>query len=292
MTDTLDEAHETGRYDYLSDLRPTEELIRIALIGLAIDDDSDFDARPPEVKAGDRAICILHARGSRDVLDAATRLCDSAVPLERELGAHILGQLGDDRPYCEECCDRLLLMLKDKDQRARCQAFYALGHLGNRRADKALASHANDADPEIRRATAFALNGTTDPNGIHALLTLMRDPKAGTRNWATTGIGEQTKIDGPDIRAALLDRADDDDTATRAEALHGLGRRKDPRALALLIAELQRHLNPSQDRENENLDSKFHEAACAMLGWPEDDWCQSDVAALIGLLRALNASMT
>lgn len=289
MTD--DEAQEMGRYDYRSDLRPTEELIRIALIGLAIDDyDRDFDAWPPEVKAGHRARCVLHARGSNEVLDAAAQLCDSAAPLERELGAHILGQLGEGRPYREQCCDRLLLLLTDQHERVRLEAFYALGHLGNRRADKALAGHADDPDPKIRRATAFALNGTTDPDGIRALLGLMRDPQAETRDWATTGIGQDTTIDGPDIRAALLERTDDDDTITRAEALLGLARRKDPRALPFLITELQGHLDPSDDREEKHLDYKFHAAGCTMLGWPDDDWRQSDVAALIGLLRAVQAS--
>ena len=58
------------------------------------------------------------------------------------------------------------------------------------------------------------------------------------RDWATTTIGETLAKDGPEVRAALLRRAEDPDEIVRAEALHGLARRRDERAVPFLIAEL------------------------------------------------------
>ena len=45
-------------------------------------------------------------------------------------------------------------------------------------------------------------------------------------------------VDRPEIRAALLRRATDSDEITRAEALHGLARRRDERVVPYLIVEL------------------------------------------------------
>src|SRR5262245_22311322 len=50
-----------------------------------------------ERQAGDsrnEALVVLQARGSREVLDAATKLCRSADPLRRCVGSELLGQLG------------------------------------------------------------------------------------------------------------------------------------------------------------------------------------------------------
>ena|SRR5438270_8722120 len=59
------------------------------------------------------------------------------------------------------------------------------------------------------------------------------------RNWATFGLGSQADIDTAEIRAALLERVTDSHNETRGEALVGLARRKDPRALEPIIQELR-----------------------------------------------------
>jgi len=74
--------------------------------------------------------------------------------------------------------------------------------------------------------------------GFHAhnlqrLITLTRDTDLTNRDWATMLLS-QTDISTPEVLAALLDAASDEDDVVRAEALLGLARRD--RALALPFA--------------------------------------------------------
>ncbi len=50
--------------------------------------------------------------------------------------------------------------------------------------------------------------------------------------------GQTVSIDGPEIRDALLRRVNDADVFVRAEALHGLARRRDDRVVPYLVAEI------------------------------------------------------
>ena len=103
----------------------------------------------------------------------------------------------------------------------------------------------------------------------------MDDPYAVARDWATTSIGQTVSVDGPEIRAALLRQVEDDDEITRAEALHGLARRQDERALPYLLAEL------SLPREYGYL---FADAAKTYLGFDKDEAIDPDT--LIAALEA------
>lgn len=58
-----------------SDPRANEELIKSALAR------NDEDGDP-----GWQAIWVLRVRGTRDILDASRKLCESENPLEREVG--------------------------------------------------------------------------------------------------------------------------------------------------------------------------------------------------------------
>src|SRR5438552_1893383 len=70
----------------LQDRRSTSELIEAALV------EADRQEDPP---GSYLAIAVLHARGTRDVLDAAALAsCRSPDPKRRALSAEILGQLG------------------------------------------------------------------------------------------------------------------------------------------------------------------------------------------------------
>jgi HEAT repeat protein len=75
-------------------------------------------------------------------------------------------------------------------------------------------------------------------NAVQALIRLARDLDRDVRNWATFGIAQQTDLDSPELREALLARATDDDPEIRGEALIGLARRGDARALSLVRKEL------------------------------------------------------
>lgn len=221
----------------------------------------------------------LHARGNREVLEAALTLCRSLDPRWRSLGAEILGELGfPDRTFPEECCDALVDLLRhDTSREVVTSAVYALGHLGNRRCDPDLLALKDHPEPAIRKGVAFSLLGTTLPAAVPVLLQLMEDPHKETRDWATTTLGQAVCFDSAEIRDALLRRAaSDSDDITRGEALCGLGRRGDRRGVPLLIKELA--------RIDEQYASYAQDAAKAYLGIDEDE----DVASedLIGALRA------
>jgi HEAT repeat protein len=264
----LDFRSMTGLERLRRDSRATSELIETALAEAA---------RVDDLPEGDRADAVLHARGTREVLVAALELCGSSDPQRRALGAEILGQLGSpERTFPEECCDALLdLVRHDPDRQVLRMAVFALGHLGNRRCEPDLIVLRSHPDNAIRHGVAFALCGATSPSAVEALLELMDDPYALARDWATTSIGQTVSVDGPEIRAALLRRATDNDVFTRAEALHGLARRHDERVVPYLIAELP------VDRDCADL---FRDAAKAFLGLDEER--KVDREDLIAALRS------
>jgi HEAT repeat protein len=249
------------------DSRSTAELIETALA------EADWN----EVPLGHYlAVAVLHARGTREILDAALILCGSPNPKRRALGAEILAELGSpERTFPEECCEALLdLVRHDADRRVLIAAVFAFGHLGRcQRCEPYLIALRNHPDEDIRHGVAFALQGATSPSAVQALLGLMEDSYAMARDWATTSIGQTVSIDGPEIRAALLRRATDDDEITRAAALHGLALRKDDRVVSYLIAELP------VNRERPGL---FDDAAKAFLDL--DGERNIDSAALLSVL--------
>src|SRR5579863_74924 len=256
----------TGFRRWQQDPRPIPELIDAAMAETCLDEiPEDYTL----------AIVVLHVRGTREVLDAAVALCASDDAKRRVLGAQILGELGTpDRTFPEECRTALFdLLRRERETTVLAAAAFALGHRG-KPCDApeliALRKHPSDV---IRHGVAFALQGATSPTGVQVLLELMEDRYELARDWATTSIGGTVALDGPEIRAALLRRAEDTDEYTRAEALHGLARRRDNRVVPYLQAEL------SLNRENTYL---FEDAAKAYLGIDEDR--EIDREALISRL--------
>lgn len=209
------------------------------LIETALKENPDLE---PQFDPAVHARVVLQARGSREVLEAAKILRRSADPARRELATDIFGELGlPERSFPDECCDELVDMLQSEHDldvlQSACSAF---GHLGNEKGGDALALLAHHPDQWIRKSVAFGLcgSGATSPLAIEALLCLMDDAFERARDWATTAIGQTPEIDGPNIREALLRRAIDSDDMVRAEAINGLARRDDDRAIALLVTVL------------------------------------------------------
>lgn len=231
--------------------------------------DDDFDSPWP-------ATVELQARSTREVLDTALTLCGSLDSGWRSVAASILGQLGTpERTFPEECCDALITLLRDSDKDVLITALYGLGHLGNHRCDPHLLPFETHPEPVIRKGVAFSLLGTTLPEAVPVLLRLMDDPFVGARDWATTTIGAATLFDTPEIRAALLKRAtSDNDAMTRGEALHGLTRRGDRRAVPMLLAELA----------SDEHAYYFEDAARTYLGLDDSD--ETPVEDLVAGLRA------
>lgn len=224
-------------------------------------------------------LAVLHARGTRDVLDAAIALSGAKDPRSRSLGVTILGQLGSpERTFPEECCDVLIEVIhREQDRDVLIATVFAFGHLGNRRCDDLLIGLRNHSDEDVRHGVAFSLCGATSDAAVVTLLKLMDDPYEMARDWATTSIGQTMSIDGPEIRAALLSRVNDSDIFVRAEALHGLARRRDNRVVPYLIAEL------STSGEHKGL---FADAAQSYLDLNDD--LNTDCERLKRLLKSPN----
>lgn len=242
----------TGFRRWQEDRRPVSELIEAALAAEEREDDIANDA-----------LVVLHVRGTREVLDATLAQCVSDDPKRRALAATILGQLGTpDRTFPEECRSALLdLVRRERETAVLAAAVFALGHRGEPCDAPELIALRHHPSDRIRRGVAFALQGAISEIGVQTLLELMEDPYDPARDWATTSIGMTVALDGPAIRAALLQRAEDVDEITRGEALHGLARRGDRRVVPYLRAEL------SVRRENTYL---FENAAKTYLGINED----------------------
>lgn len=224
MSDASQAAHNDRKR---SDPRTTEQLISVAL------------SEPDEHVAWD-AICSLHFRGTNQVLHRASELCRSAKPLERRVGADILGQLGvPDRTFPTECVAVLLGMMSSENEPEVLRAtLIALGHQGQPEAIEPALAYQHHSDPQVRHAVVFALTGHDDPRAIHGLIELSRDTDVEVRDWATFALASQTDLDTPVLREALAEWLTDLDHDTRGEAMVGLAKRKDARAIPAICKEL------------------------------------------------------
>jgi HEAT repeat protein len=181
------------------------------------------------------AITALHWRGSREVLNLAVLLTQSANPILRGRGAEILGQLGvPDRTFPDECFAAVLPLLADDEGLVVCDAIYALQHINDFRAAPYIIPLADHEDDDIRHNVAVGLAAVDTREAESVLLRLMNDRDADVRNWATFGIGQQRDSDTDEIRSAFAAAVLDDDPEVRYEGIIGLGRRRDIRAVRYL----------------------------------------------------------
>jgi HEAT repeat protein len=211
-----------------TDARPTQTLIEEIL------NDSNGEK-------GRDNVTILHFRGSREVLEASGRLLDNPEPKRRELGADILGQLGVPvRTFPKESFAMLADALKSETDPAVIAAIaIAFGHLENPAAIPLLLPFASHPEPDVRHGVTIGLMGHPDQLAIDALIRFTRDESDEVRDWATFALGTQLDHDDEHLRSVLIERLDDTHPDTRCEALVGLARRKDKRALGALVRELE-----------------------------------------------------
>lgn len=200
------------------------------------------------------AVRELQSRSSKAALRDALKLCRSGNPVLREGAALVLGQLkfpADEtgQKTTARVMARLLeLALDDPRAMVRAGALFALGHRASYGGDPALVLRAaqpgsRDRACNVRYATAFALGYVNLPGAQTALLRLLRDKDRDVRNWAAfavfmQGDQEQLVYDTPEIRAALLQLAEDPDWEVRYEAFRSLGVLREKRAAPLLAREL------------------------------------------------------
>jgi HEAT repeat protein len=126
----------------------------------------------------------------------------------------------------------------EEDNRVLCAILVALSHHQAPEAIGPVARFRHHADDEVRLGVVFALKGYGDLEAEAVLIELTRDGDSDVRDWATFALGTLHETDKPAIREALADRLADADVDTRCEALVGLARRRDQRALPSLHREL------------------------------------------------------
>jgi HEAT repeat protein len=230
MTDKTSEEREYALYTKRvpNDTHSPEELIEEAL---RVGDPDDHAYWEP--------VTVLWHRGSADVLEAARKLCRSGDPKERELGANILGQLGSKSDALHEERLQALLSLLDGETEPQVLAAtcIALGHLYDVKAHKSLVRFKDHPDEDVRYGVVVGLTGDLGEKARAALIELSGDVDSDVRDWATFRLGMNENAT-PDVLDALAARLLDEDDDTRAEAIVGLARNKDQRAIEPLIEDL------------------------------------------------------
>ena len=219
----------------MSDEPDLEARVTLAIATWSDEDEDAFDA----------AFAALPHTGDAG-LALGQRLVASGDPMERALGARILGAvINPDREHVSGVIGLLAPLIESEhDPLVLACAIRALSHTEDR--DRAVASsrHAVHADAGVRLAVAQALssgyNGEIEPEDyLPALLALSSDADDDVRDWACFGLGRIVDVDTPELRSALAARLDDPHEDTRSEAIVGLASRHDPRALPPLIAMLE-----------------------------------------------------
>lgn len=135
----------------------------------------------------------------------------------------------------------LLEALRDRHAKLRETAIAALGAIGGRDAESALASMLADDRSSVRQAAAAALARTAGPAAVSALRTALGHKDPVTRRCAADALATVRHASAVEaVRAALGDR----DRQVRDAAVHALAAIGTPDAVSALIAAL-----PAADRD-------------------------------------------
>ena len=237
------------RWDKVNDPRATEALVREAL-DAGSEDDKYWDA-----------VSILWYRANPETLHRARQLCSSPVAAERELGATMLGQLGvrSDAMHEERLETLLTLLEAENDPNVLASTCFALGHLHDERANRPIIRLKDHPHKDVRYAVTHGLTVDLDEAAIATLIELSTDEDSDVRDWAAFRLGNRESA-SQQVLDALAARVADEDGDTRAEAIVGLARNKDPRALEPLIANLD-ILNAGDQDWSDRIEGLLYEAA-------------------------------
>ena len=144
---------------WLEDPRTTAELL--ALVRHEWLDDDMPDDLPW------RTMCILQARATPEVLQAAEQLCRSKDAMDRRLVAVILRRIGWQTDACHaEAVALLLPLLADADSAVITGAAYAFGERHDPAAIPHLLPLTRHLDREVRLGAVHGLSCLDDPAAI------------------------------------------------------------------------------------------------------------------------------
>jgi HEAT repeat protein len=223
------------------------------------------------------AVRKLHRLGTREVFDVATAWCSAKDPLMRARGIDVLAQLGKTMGHPTNCFPDesysvvTNLLMGEVDVRPLDSAIAALGHLDDPRAVPLVVQFSSHPNSEIRLSVACALGSfPNDPLSVETLLALMADIDEDVRDWATFGVGVLGDADSGALKDALVRAVNDSNEDVREEALVGLSKRQDKRALGPLLTAL----------EEPDVSVRVVEAAYTLLGLENErkDWTPRDYA--------------
>jgi HEAT repeat protein len=206
---------------------PTQELIQLVLT------EKDRNIRFRYERA-------LWNRNNREVFEAAKYLCFCNDDNEKQLGASLLGILGGKKNnFSSNSIEVLLQMLKKEVKPCiLMKILNALRSFEDSRKIILLARFKNHPINDIRCGVISALSNEKDSPAIDIIIELSADPDTKVRRWATMILGS-IKSDTSEIREALFQRLLDEDSEADddiyGEALVGLAKRKDERAISPLI---------------------------------------------------------
>jgi hypothetical protein len=225
----------------VGDLRPTAELVTIALADLRREDEEGEDEWPRSI--GDEevlldAVVALQHRPTDEVFEAMRTLSEADDPYERQLAALVLGQFqyfGGQLAFVEQSIDVLLEMTADEpDGDPLAEIARAFGYRDATRGfDLLLKWRHSDYQP-TRFKTTISLPSCIPPGredeAVAALVALSLDVSEPIRDYALFGL-TNLGIDTPAVREAMLARLDDESGDVVGQALVGLARLGDERAL-------------------------------------------------------------
>lgn len=191
-----------------------------------------------------QAVGELQRRADRATFEVVRELARSGAIRDRVLALDVLGQFGyaAQRPFLDDTLPVVIGACDDDDVTVLDAAIVALGHLADQRGQQAVLDKLDHPSPIVRLAVAFAIpslaGNPPSPASVDALIRLSCDPDGDVRDWATMGLGSQFDTDTGEVRDALAARLHDEYGDTAGEALLGLARRHDARALPELLARL------------------------------------------------------
>src|SRR5262249_25729627 len=140
--------------------------------------------------------------------------------------------------------ERLQALLADDDLDVVHAAISGLGRQSAGHTLHDVVTFAMHPDPELRGAVARAFpaltgwgDGLTGLDlddarpALGTLVALSEDEDGDVRNWALFALARQYEIDSPELRELFVRHLDDEHEEAREEAMAGLARRRDERAL-------------------------------------------------------------
>ena len=197
-----------------------------------------------------KAVAKLRLNGNRRIFDLASEWCIASEPLKRDRGASILGQLHAPRSieqeqskrpgnpiFVEESYEIISRMLEsESNAEALGSELFALGHLYREASVPLILNYVDHPDENIRFAATCSLGHfPQNETAIQALLRLADDSDDDVRNYALFALGTQSNLDTPELRETLARHLSDSFSDAREEAIAGLAKRKDERAVLPLL---------------------------------------------------------